>query len=1452
MRKILSIIALLTMGLVLVACGKTTYTVTFESNGGTEITQAVVEEGKLLDEPTEPDKDGFDFQGWFKEVGLTTEWDFEVDVVTENITLYAKWTTSDQGLVDAAYDWLSLGDLSALTNASPRLILPTTKDGVAISWSIDKMDYIAANGLISQPTFEEGNQTVTLTATLVKGSISRTKTFTATVIALPSVEDTEPLINEDFTSYQAGNILDQTGIWGPVSGKTGSSLFTVVTSLTPAIPGSSYALKIEALTELQIEAPIVHTYDLVVIEVDLMQTTTSGGSAINIQSSSSSPVIGFGLDGASLFWRVDNGSLNKTEININQWYTMRVEIDLANKTLEAFYYEDGQLIAITPGKVNFVGTTALQSIFIRSGSSTTTELRAPAYVTNIIANRIEALARPDEEIKLGAVTDIDATVSIEEGTTFTPDVPKVYNYYGAQELLTAVTDYTLVVTNPVDVNVPGDYTVTYTFTNVHNSADVKIVTQSVNVYSPAEPNEITAATATEVGYLEGLTDVSVTVVQPSGTLYYLLSQNATEDKASIMAGTSVQVASQSIAIDDLVVGENTYIHFFVDLNGDSNIYALALTKEAVTEIATAAEFMAVFSSTATEIIGSYALTADIDLTGQTWADGNTSFKGRLYGNDYVISNLVITKTGTNYGGLFARANGAVIRDIVLDNIQVTAADRAGILVGRVENTATHIENIVIMNSSVNGASSNGVGGVIGLVSKDTELFNVTILDSTVITTGQKNVGGAVGRVDGGTLFAEDIYVRGILVQSTVTGALDMGVGGLVGYIRDSVTSIVTANRVVIVDTEIDSEVGGALFGYIRFAGSATAQNVYVDVDFINANLVATGLVGRVNNETDKISETTIFGSLVGATEHAQAQNLTNVAVPTDLAWWTTNLPVFTTNDLWALDTNNIFALDNYLENSKPMINVTLHYNVLAQVDEVIQIRQDQVFSHDAPSVPGYAFVGWYTDEALTTELPVNQTITAEVTLYGKYEPVPASQVSFVTNVDGLSVPTQDVNYGELATLPVVASQMIEGVMKEVTGWTLNGNPFDFSTPVVASIELVAVWETESYSVTFNGGTPVSVLYGELVSAPTEVPTHYFAEVTFSAWQLSGVDYDFNTPVTSDLALVAAFNTPASISIDNIDEFYYMATVESTYNYVLSTNLDFTGYAWTYVNTAFKGTLDGQGFTVSNISMLGLTGYAGIFPRANGATIRNLVVDSITIQTSARAGVLVGRVENGDTLIENVVVKNSSVEGSDSNGVGGLIGQVSRKTEVYNVAVINTTVSNVDDPNVGGLVGRVDSAPLFADDIFISNVQVITTTTKDSDAGASAFVGYVRDNASSLVSAMRVVVANTTVSANRGGAFIGYNRYPGTSTLADAYFGVTFTNNIASSLIGYDREQVVVLDQSTIFGHFTGAVLDSKTLALTNDAVPTDAAWWTTNINNIAISSLWVVNPDGSVTLALLN
>ena len=71
------------------------FTVTFDSQGGSEVDSQTVAAGERLIEPTTPAKEGAAFTGWFKEAACTTAWNFNKDVVTENLTLYAGWKVAD-------------------------------------------------------------------------------------------------------------------------------------------------------------------------------------------------------------------------------------------------------------------------------------------------------------------------------------------------------------------------------------------------------------------------------------------------------------------------------------------------------------------------------------------------------------------------------------------------------------------------------------------------------------------------------------------------------------------------------------------------------------------------------------------------------------------------------------------------------------------------------------------------------------------------------------------------------------------------------------------------------------------------------------------------------------------------------------------------------------------------------------------------------------------------------------------------------------------------------------------------------------------------------------------------------------------------------------------------------------------------------------------------------------
>lgn len=65
------------------------YTVTFQTDGGSEISSVTTVEG-YISEPATPTKEGFTFDGWYTDSLFEIEFDYEAMIICD-ITLYAKW-----------------------------------------------------------------------------------------------------------------------------------------------------------------------------------------------------------------------------------------------------------------------------------------------------------------------------------------------------------------------------------------------------------------------------------------------------------------------------------------------------------------------------------------------------------------------------------------------------------------------------------------------------------------------------------------------------------------------------------------------------------------------------------------------------------------------------------------------------------------------------------------------------------------------------------------------------------------------------------------------------------------------------------------------------------------------------------------------------------------------------------------------------------------------------------------------------------------------------------------------------------------------------------------------------------------------------------------------------------------------------------------------------------------
>jgi uncharacterized repeat protein (TIGR02543 family) len=70
------------------------YTVTFDVDGGSAVSSQSVVSGEKVTRPTpDPAKEDMTFANWYKDAEKTTLWNFDTDVITADTTIYAKWVT---------------------------------------------------------------------------------------------------------------------------------------------------------------------------------------------------------------------------------------------------------------------------------------------------------------------------------------------------------------------------------------------------------------------------------------------------------------------------------------------------------------------------------------------------------------------------------------------------------------------------------------------------------------------------------------------------------------------------------------------------------------------------------------------------------------------------------------------------------------------------------------------------------------------------------------------------------------------------------------------------------------------------------------------------------------------------------------------------------------------------------------------------------------------------------------------------------------------------------------------------------------------------------------------------------------------------------------------------------------------------------------------------------------
>ena len=191
------------------------------------------------------------------------------------------------------------------------------------------------------------------------------------------------------------------------------------------------------------------------------------------------------------------------------------------------------------------------------------------------------------------------------------------------------------------------------------------------------------------------------------------------------------------------------------------------------------------------------------------------------------------------------------------------------------------------------------------------------------------------------------------------------------------------------------------------------------------------------------------------------------------------------------------------------------------------VKGNKVSKPANPTRDGYTFVEWQLNGKTYN---FNTSITGNITLKAVWKKSGTTSekkytVSFDSN-GGSSKNNQMVVAGNKASKPTDPTRSGYTFVE----WQLDGNAYDFNTPVTKDITLKAAWKKneeltpveEKYTVSFdsNGGSSVAsqtIVKGNKVTKPAD-PTR--SGYTFEGWTLNGNSYDFNTPVNGDITLKA--------------------------------------------------------------------------------------------------------------------------------------------------------------------------------------------------------------------------------------------------------------------------------------------------------------------------------------------
>ena len=278
---------------------------------------------------------------------------------------------------------------------------------------------------------------------------------------------------------------------------------------------------------------------------------------------------------------------------------------------------------------------------------------------------------------------------------------------------------------------------------------------------------------------------------------------------------------------------------------------------------------------------------------------------------------------------------------------------------------------------------------------------------------------------------------------------------------------------------------------------------------------------------------------------------------------------------WFLDTEysrsaNLLVINNqdrtlYAYWLPNLYTVTFDSNGGSDVDAVTQTFDSEFLAPTQPTLEGYDFAGWFTDDETFLQAFTFGTHPLDTNLFAKWTP---TNYEITYQVDG----------GTLAEGTTMSYTILDDLVifndPTKTGYTFEGwfdnNAFDGDVYVainpnrMSDLTLFAKWTVNQYTISFdeNGGTNVTSItqdFGSSVTKPTD-PTK--VGHTFQGWLLEGQAFVFNTMPVNGANLVASWQVNSyqvSLNVnggDSLTTSSFNANYDSSLNLVTPTR---TGY-----------------------------------------------------------------------------------------------------------------------------------------------------------------------------------------------------------------------------------------------------------------------------------------------------